>query len=604
MNATLTETTVHPLPASVRRAFERPERTKRSKYVLAVAIYLALALVLWAHVWFSGNAAHAVTCNCGDTVEQVWWLEWLPWALLHAHNPFLTNAIWARLGGVNAMSNTSWFFPAFVLSPITVLFGPVASYNVSNLLAPVLSGWAMFGLAGRFSARTGSRIVAGALLAFSPYVVKNTMLGHINLTLTAYLPITVILVLRLLDRRERPVRIGLLLGVASVVQFFTGFEVMALTTLTVGLLGVGVLLARPTMLVDAWRGLVTGLAVATGLGAVVLAYPLWFYLAGPRHVVGPYWAIKTNKLSDLVVAGSHIYSDDGALRAVGYLGARGPNTEFLGIGLVAFIAVSAWFWRRRATMIIFAGVAIVCWLLEAVSARWWAALPVVKSIALARFALPVSFCIAFLVAASIDAWWDATYRWRVTAHVVARRRLAQAGVVAMVVLAFVPLLITYSVPFEVTRATVPTWFRVDAKALPRSYAVLTFPFAFAIRSRPMAWQAETDLSFNLIGGWAFVPGANHFNDEIISPIGGVVADIRTLSNDPLSINRTQQQAIRAALLRWRPLVVVVVPPYANACARAVIADTLGLSPKHRDGSWVWTLTSTTTLGAVRAPRCS
>jgi len=39
------------------------------------------------------------------------------------------------------------------------------------------------------------------------------------------------------------------------------------------------------------------------------------------------------------------------------------------------------------------------------------------------------------------------------------------------------------------------------------------------------------------------------NDEILSPIGGVVADIRTLSRHPLSITRTQQVAIRTAFLR-------------------------------------------------------
>jgi len=70
------------------------------------------------------------------------------------------------------------------------------------------------------------------------------MLGHINLTLTAYLPIAIILVLRLLDRRERPVRTGVILGVASIAQFFTGFEVLALTAVTIGLLGLGVGLAR------------------------------------------------------------------------------------------------------------------------------------------------------------------------------------------------------------------------------------------------------------------------------------------------------------------------------------------------------------------------
>ena len=207
---------------------EPPPRTKASLHVAAIATYLIIALVLWAHVWFGGNPAHLITCNCGDTTEQVWWFEWLPWALTHGHNPLLTNAIWARLGGVNALSNTSWFTPAAVLSPITLLFGPVASSNVANLLAPVLSGWAAFALAGRFSQRTTIRIIAGGLFAFSPFVVRNTVLGHIDLTLTAYLPLVLLLGLELLSRDARPRRVGVLLGLLTILQFFTGLEVLSL----------------------------------------------------------------------------------------------------------------------------------------------------------------------------------------------------------------------------------------------------------------------------------------------------------------------------------------------------------------------------------------
>src|SRR5580692_1712525 len=191
---------------------EPSPKTRPWQHVVAIATYLAVAVVLWAHVWIGGSPAHAITCNCGDTVQQVWWFEWLPWALIHGHNPFLTNAMWSRLGGVNVLSNTSWLAPAAVLSPITLLFGPVASFNVANLLAPVLSGWAAFALTSRFSRLAGARITAGALYAFSPFVLRNTVLGHLDLTLTAYLPLVLLLGLRLLSRQGRPLRTGLLLG--------------------------------------------------------------------------------------------------------------------------------------------------------------------------------------------------------------------------------------------------------------------------------------------------------------------------------------------------------------------------------------------------------
>ena len=51
-------------------------------------------------------------------------------------------------------------------------------------------------------------------------------------------------------------------------------------------------------------------------------------------------------------------------------------------------------------------------------------------------------------------------------------------------------------------------------------------------------------------------------------------------------------------------VVVVVPHFASACARTVMRDTLGVAPAYRDGSWVWTLGATSTLGALRSPTAS
>src|SRR5579864_697232 len=73
-----------------------PSPTRLPMHLAAIATYLALSLVLWAHVWFGGSPAHSITCNCGDTVQQVWWFEWLPWAVIHGHNPFLSNTLWAR----------------------------------------------------------------------------------------------------------------------------------------------------------------------------------------------------------------------------------------------------------------------------------------------------------------------------------------------------------------------------------------------------------------------------------------------------------------------------------------------------------------------------
>jgi hypothetical protein len=241
------------------------------------------------------------------------------------------------------------------------------------------------------------------------------------------------------------------------------------------------------------------------------------------------------------------------------------------------------------------------WVLEFFPPGLWARVPLLSNIQLIRFALPVSLCVGLLLAASIDGWWSATARWWPTAGGTGRRTVARVTVLAAVGLAFVPLVADYSLPFRVTAATVPAWFEHEASRLPPGTAVLTVPFAFFIASRPMAWQAEVHDSFDLVGGWAFVPGGNGVDDEMVSAPVGPVAALRSLSDDPLGVTPAQQQTIRAAVIRWRPLAIVVIPPYAAPGAVAAVTATLGLAPTRSDGLWVWHITRTTRLGPLVDP---
>ncbi len=283
-----------------------------------------------------------------------------------------------------------------------------------------------------------------------------------------------------------------------------------------------------------------------------------------------------------------------------YLGPQGPNVDFLGVGLLLLVIVSFPFWRRRPAACVAAFAGVTTWMLEFAPAHQWAKLPFLSSVELARFALPVSLFAGLLVAASIDSWWDAIGGHPATRESRWRTMAARAGLVGLTGVAFVPLVSTYSVPFTVTTATVPAWFTKDAPHLAAGTAVLTVPVAYGLASQPMAWQAETDNGFDLIGGWASVPGGNGKSDEMMSPIGGAIAALRALSRDPFGISPAEQQAIRTKklVLAWAPVDVVLVPALAPPGALAAVTSTLGVRPSWEDGAWVWHIGRDTRLGPV------
>src|ERR1700733_6630791 len=100
----------------------------RRRFPLSAIIFILFvggAIAISWHVWITGHPTSTITCNCGDPSEEIWWLEWLPWAILHGHNPLFTNALYAGQGGVNSLANTSWLLPGLVASPITLAFGPI-----------------------------------------------------------------------------------------------------------------------------------------------------------------------------------------------------------------------------------------------------------------------------------------------------------------------------------------------------------------------------------------------------------------------------------------------------------------------------------------------
>jgi len=270
-------------------------RAGRETWLVLVSSCL-LAALLYRHAWRYPTTDHMGVW--GDADEYSWFLSWVPFALGHGLNPL--HSIYVGFPkGINLMWNTSALLPSLLVSPLTLLGGPVLSYNVLMTAAPALSTTFAY-IAFRRWAAPAPSVVGGLVFGFSPAVASQSV-GHLAQVVLMSVPLVLVLLDRLLVVQQGPWwRDGLLLGLLAWAQLLTGEEVLAMEAVA-ALIGVLVLLAinhRRVVLPrlrHAASGLVLGGAVFAVLSAPFLAYQ---YL-GPGRVqdTHPYNVYVTDLLN-------------------------------------------------------------------------------------------------------------------------------------------------------------------------------------------------------------------------------------------------------------------------------------------------------------------
>jgi hypothetical protein len=243
--------------------------------LLALAAYLAVFIIAWAAPLLRQPGVPMVAETSPDPSFYIWSWQWWPYAISHGLNPLYSGQI-----GVPAGYDLAWTTPtaavAVLLSPITALIGPIASFNLTLVLAAPVSAWAAFVAARRLTGRFWPALAAGAVYGFSWYEVGETAVGHPNLCVIMLLPLMVYLVLLWRDGKLRSRYFVALLAVAMAAEFYIFNETFFwMSVLWAALLLIGFIVARP-----AQRPEVVRLAKLVGLAwvvAMVLVSPYLIY---------------------------------------------------------------------------------------------------------------------------------------------------------------------------------------------------------------------------------------------------------------------------------------------------------------------------------------
>ncbi len=209
-----------------------------------------------------------------DPKVFIWCFGWWPHAMLSGQNPFVSSAVWAP-SGVNLMWAASVPGLALLFAPLTLLVGPVESYDVASVLLPVLAAWTGFMLCRQLTRAVWPSLVGGYLFGFSSYVFAQE--GHPNISAVFLVPLIALVIVRFVEAelsgRGLMVRLGPLLGL----EFLFSTEItftLARAALVMVVVGSLLVPERRARLVALLRPLIGSGAIAMVLTALFVYYAI------------------------------------------------------------------------------------------------------------------------------------------------------------------------------------------------------------------------------------------------------------------------------------------------------------------------------------------
>ena len=242
-------------PQAGRGVFSRP--WVREVVVLAAYIAAGIAVTWPRAAYLTGRLPPGA-----DQAEYVWNMWWIAHQVVHLGNPWFTGTLAAPVG-VQLGLDTLTPLLGLVMTPVTLLFGPSASYTLLAIVTPGLACYAMWRAARLWLPGTAGAIAAGAffglsgMLAFQDWYHLHTAVGCV------FLPLTLETAVRL--RRDPSIRRGVILGLVLGTSMLVDQELSVLAVILAVAVLIPWLFHRPGALAyrAAAAGAVTGLVVAS-----------------------------------------------------------------------------------------------------------------------------------------------------------------------------------------------------------------------------------------------------------------------------------------------------------------------------------------------------
>ncbi len=165
----------------------------------------------------------------GDTTDVfagMWFFAWWPYALIHHLNPFICKLIWAPSGLNLTKINTAPAL-ALIFMPVTLIWGPVISYNLAVIFPSAFAAWTAYLLLRYIFKSPWLSMIGGYFFGYSCYVISE-MFGHLCLVAPAVLlPLFPLLILMRFNHEISMRRFIIFYTIALIFLYLFEIEVFA-----------------------------------------------------------------------------------------------------------------------------------------------------------------------------------------------------------------------------------------------------------------------------------------------------------------------------------------------------------------------------------------
>jgi hypothetical protein len=329
----------------------RARTTARHPVTVHVAVLIGFIAAGIAVTWPRATDLPGRLPDTRDAGSYVWGFWWVARQVEHLSNPWFTRFIAAPTGsqlGLHALMP----LPDVLMMPVTLIFGPSASYNLLSIALPGLMSYATYRVARLWLPSQLGAIAAGAFFGLSSMLTWRDWY-HLNLAAgVLFFPLVLEAAVRL--RRRPGWRQALILGLVVGGAVLTDQE-MAVLAIILAALAMLPWLLRPPVAAKLWPAalavLVAGLVASPQILAVIQQTKSGG-ATSPLHALGMSYVVSGVNLSDMFALSPRV----NGLGLSGPFVYGGPNGDGIGtFGLVlSVLAVLGLVlaWRRRGAWLL------------------------------------------------------------------------------------------------------------------------------------------------------------------------------------------------------------------------------------------------------------